>query len=231
MDIGGLQKYSSIDYPPLISCVIFTAGCNFHCPYCHNPDLAAPGKNAKFLPREEISDFLQRRRKYLDAVVISGGEPALQSDVKDLCREIKSLGFALKLDTNGSRPGVVKNLINEGLVDYIAMDIKTVPENYNSWFTNSDCSRAIRETVSIILNSGLAHEFRTTCVKPFTDVSTVYRIADLIKGADLHAIQRPGTQNVLSPEFFSDNQRLHSEEELKRFRAILADYVTQAVIR
>ncbi|MCF8093999.1 MAG: anaerobic ribonucleoside-triphosphate reductase activating protein [Desulfobacteraceae bacterium] len=231
MHISGLQKFSSIDYPPLISCVIFTAGCNFHCPYCHNPELAAPGKKTDFIPEEQIFNFLHKRKKYLDAVVISGGEPTLQSDLADLCREIKSMDLALKIDTNGSRPDVIKDLIKKGLPDYIAMDIKTAPDNYNSRLTKSPDSSAIRESARIILQSGLAHEFRTTCVNPFTDESTIKGIAELVRGADLHAIQRPETHKVLSPKFFEGKQRLHSEEELERFRTILADSVKQAIIR
>ncbi len=231
MRIGGLQKYSLIDFPPRISCVVFTAGCNFHCPYCHNSQLSAPGENTSDLEREHIMDFLRLRRKYLDAVVISGGEPTLHSDLPDLCAEIKSIGFELKIDTNGSNPEMIKQLIKKGLADYVAMDVKTAPENYESQITATADPDAIRETVRVILDSKAAHEFRTTCVKPFTEEACIYSIAELIRGADLHAIQRPHTENVLTPEFFRDNNRLHSEEELNRFRSIIAGFVRQAVIR
>lgn len=232
MRIGGLQKYSLIDYPPLISCVVFTAGCNFHCPYCHNPELVAPGGTDQMLTGKEIISFLDRRKKFLDGVVISGGEPTLQPDLVDLCSEIKSIGLSLKIDTNGSRPGVIKDLIKRGLPDYIAMDVKTSPENYPFLLTDSVEPSAISESISIILDSGISHEFRTTCVKPFTDEPIIRKIAGLIRGADLHAIQRPHMQNVLSPDFFADpHSRFCSERELEFFRTILADSVRQVIIR
>ncbi|MBS3809424.1 MAG: anaerobic ribonucleoside-triphosphate reductase activating protein [Desulfobacterales bacterium] len=231
MRIGGLQKYSLVDFPPRISCVVFTAGCNFHCPYCHNPQLSAPGENTADLAAEYIMSFLRQRKKYLDAVVISGGEPTLHRDLPDLCEEIKSMGFELKIDTNGSNPEMIKQLIKKGLADYIAMDVKTTPENYESQITANADPDSIRETVRVILDSKAAHEFRTTCVKPFTEEACIYSIAELIRGADLHAIQRPHTENVLTPEFFQGTNRLYSEEELNRFRSIIAGFVRQAVIR
>ncbi|MFW5957969.1 MAG: anaerobic ribonucleoside-triphosphate reductase activating protein [Desulfosalsimonas sp.] len=226
-----MQKYSLIDYPPLISSVVFTAGCNFHCPYCHNPGLSSPGGNSPKLDQEEIYGFLFKRRNFLDAVVISGGEPTLQPDLSDFCVRVRSLGLYLKIDTNGSHPEVVKNIIDRGLVDYIAMDLKTAPENYVPGITDEDISSAIRETANIILSSGLSHEFRTTCLMPFTDVSSIKTMAELVKGADFHALQRPGTNTVLSPEFFEAEQRFHSDEELEKFRCILANSVKQAIIR
>lgn len=231
MRIGGLLKYSLIDYPPQISCVIFTAGCNFHCPYCHNPDLAAPGPDTQDLSFDEIWQFLDARGKYLDAVVISGGEPTLHPDLADFCRQIRSRGFALKIDTNGSHPAVIQELIRQDLVTYIAMDIKTAPERYPTAISNHVDPDAIRQTVRIILDSGLSHEFRTTCVKPFTDTAAVVEMADLIRGADLHAIQKPRTEHILSPDFFKNHDRLHSDEELAHFRSLFAGAVCQAIIR
>lgn len=231
MRIGGLQKYSLIDYPPQISCVVFTAGCNFHCPYCHNPDLAAPGPDAQELSVDEIWQFLEARGKYLDAVVISGGEPTLHPDLADFCRQVKSRGFALKIDTNGSHPAVIRELIDRDLVNYIAMDIKTTPERYPSTVSNDIDPETIRQTVRVILDSGLSHEFRTTCIKPFTDAAAVAEMAGLIRGADLHAIQKPYTEHVLTPEFFKNNDPLHTDEELAQFRSVFAETVSQAIIR
>ncbi|MCF8110201.1 MAG: anaerobic ribonucleoside-triphosphate reductase activating protein [Desulfobacteraceae bacterium] len=231
MHIGGLQKYSLIDYPGLVSSVVFTAGCNFHCPYCHNPELASPGKNTAKLQCEEVCAFLSKRKNFLDGVVISGGEPTLQPELAEFCKKIKSLGLCLKIDTNGSRPDVIKKIIDRGLADYIAMDIKTDPEAYAPQITDKAIAPAIRETADIILSSGLSHEFRTTCVKPFTCGATIKVIAELIRGADLHAIQHPRTDSVLSCEFFEQEQRFHTEEELRGFRSILAKTVKQAIIR
>lgn len=232
MNIGGLQKYSLIDYPALLSCVVFFAGCNFHCPYCHNPELAAPGKNTQTLDLENIYAFLSKRKRFLDGVVISGGEPTLQPGLTDMCKQVKSMGFSLKIDTNGSHPDIVKKIIDNGLADYIAMDIKTSPENYSPLITGQPMASAIRESVDLILSSGISHEFRTTCVRPFTDEPSINIIAELIRGADLHAIQQPHTDSVLSPEFFAgDKDRLYTKEELGNFRSIIAKTVKQAIIR
>ncbi|MFO7932413.1 MAG: anaerobic ribonucleoside-triphosphate reductase activating protein [Thermodesulfobacteriota bacterium] len=232
MKIGGLQKYSLVDYPPLVSCVIFTAGCNFRCPYCHNPALVTPDKASRLLTRDEVTSFIMRRRRFLDGVVISGGEPTIQPDLEELCFEIKSTGLSLKIDTNGSRPDVLVTLIKNDLVDYIAMDVKTSPEHYPLLVADSVRPSVIRDSISIILQSGLSHEFRTTCVRPFTDEPVINSIAHLIRGADLHAIQRPRSQDVLSPGFFADGEsRFYSEEELEAFRSIFGCSVKQAVIR
>ena len=231
MRIGGLLKYSLIDYPPQISSVIFTSGCNFHCPYCHNPELAAPVPGTREVPVDTVWEFLGNRGKYLDAVVVSGGEPTLHTDLVEFCRQIRSRGFALKLDTNGSHPAVIQELIRRELVNYIAMDIKTLPDRYPEAISHHVDPDAIRQSVRVILDSGVPHEFRTTCVKPFTDASAVAEMAELIRGADLHAIQKPGTDNVLSPEFFKTNDRLHTDEELARFRSVFAETVSQAIIR
>lgn len=231
MRIGGLQKYSLIDYPPRISCVLFTSGCNFHCPYCHNPELSAPGPNAAALEMEQVFSFLSARRKYLDAVVISGGEPTLHPDLPGLCRDIKSMGLLLKLDTNGSRPDMIARLTEERLVDYIAMDIKTAPDRYAPLICEHIDPGVICESAEMILHAGVAHEFRTTCVKPLIDEAAVESIAGLIRGADLHAIQRPRTRNVLCPEFFRDTKRIFTEETLSRFRAVFAAAAKRAIIR
>jgi pyruvate formate lyase activating enzyme len=145
MVLGGLQKSSLIDYPGKISCVLFLSGCNFACPYCHNPDLAM-GCVAANISEDSIYDFLERRREFLDGVVISGGEPTIQKDLIQLCRKIKQMGYPVKLDTNGSRPRVVQILIEEGLVDYIAMDIKTDTARYSS-LMKKDAPRSAGENI------------------------------------------------------------------------------------
>lgn len=126
--IGGWQKNTIIDYPGKVSCVLFLSGCNFSCPYCHNPNLVkVDGLPSCFLDEQTVLNFLEKRRGFLGGVVISGGEPTLQRDLFVLCKRIKQIGYPVKLDTNGSRPEVLKRLLKEGLVDYIAMDIKNRP--------------------------------------------------------------------------------------------------------
>ncbi|MBS0013333.1 MAG: anaerobic ribonucleoside-triphosphate reductase activating protein [Desulfobacterales bacterium] len=231
MHIGGLLKYSLIDYPPHISCVIFTAGCNFRCPYCHNPELAVTGPDTRHLSRDEIMDFLVSRQKYLDGVVISGGEPTLHPDLGGFCADLQSMGFLVKLDTNGSRPEVIQDLVENRLVDYLAMDIKTDPELYNQYIAHQADAAALRSSVQIILESGLAHEFRTTCVSPLTTRETVKAMAELVTGADLHAFQHVQNKKVLNPNFFTGQKRVPSDAQIDEFQTIMAGYVKKAIIR
>lgn len=231
MHIGGLLKYSLIDYPPHISCVIFTAGCNFRCPYCHNPELAVTGPDTRHLSRYEIMDFLTSRQKYLDGVVISGGEPSLHPDLAGFCAQLKSMGFLVKLDTNGSRPEVIQDLVENRIVDYLAMDIKTDPELYNQYIAHQADAAELRSSVQIILESGLAHEFRTTCVSPLTTRETVKSMAKLVTGADLYAFQHVQNKKVLNPNFFTGQERVISDAEIDEFQTIMAGYVKKTIIR
>lgn len=132
MQIGGLQKFSLLDYPGKISAVVFTQGCNFRCPYCHNPELVDPARYQECLPEEEIFSFLETRRGKLEAVTVTGGEPTLQKSLAPFLRRIKDMGFLVKLDTNGSRPDVLEELLRQKLIDYIAMDIKAPLEKYEA---------------------------------------------------------------------------------------------------
>lgn len=231
MHIGGLLKYSLIDYPPHISCVIFTAGCNFRCPYCHNPELAVTGADTRHLSRNHVMDFLATRKKYLDGAVISGGEPTLHPDLAGFCADLKSMGFLVKLDTNGSRPEVIRELVKNSLVDYLAMDIKTDPELYNQYIAVQADAAALRSSVQIIIESGLAHEFRTTCVHPLITRETLKSIAELVAGADLHAFQHVQNKNVLDPSFFDEQGRVSSDDDMEAFQTLMAGYVKKVIIR
>lgn len=234
MKIGGLQKNSLIDFPGRISCVVFVTGCNFDCPYCHNPDLVQ-GRPASppISSLAGLMEFLHRRRGLLDGVVITGGEPSLQPDLAEVCQEIKSLGFSIKLDTNGSRPGVLQRLLGEGLLDYIAMDLKTAPERYSPLICRSCDVSAIRESVRLILASGLPHEFRTTCIKPLIDEAAVDAMGALVAGADRHILQRVQVKNVdvLHPEFFETHDWFLEESVLEAYRLRLAEKVRQCSLR
>lgn len=232
MHIGGIEKYSFIDYAPHIACVIFTSGCNFACPYCHNPELVRAGTGGGTDPESEVFSFLLQRRKYLEAVVISGGEPTLQPDLPGFCARIKSMGYPVKLDTNGSRPEVLQRLISSRLVDYLAMDIKTDPEMYVARGISVEIDPlTIIESIELLRNSGIPHEFRTTCVKPVVDSDAVRRIADLVRGASLYALQKPQTVKVLNPSFFETSQYIVSDAELEFFRSTLSSSVRHCIIR
>ncbi len=231
MRIGGLEKCSLIDYAPHISCVVFTKGCNFHCPYCHNPELVSPDDTGETLPETEVFAFLEQRRNYLDGVVISGGEPTLQPDLPEFCRQVKSMGYFVKLDTNGTRPDVLRHLLSKNRLDYIAMDIKTDPEHYAPLIA-ADCDPAvIRESIRLVLNSGIRHEFRTTCVKPLINETVLRTIAGLVNGAWMYALQKPQTRSVLSPAFFNGINRNLEDNEFSAFQSILSESVHRCIIR
>jgi pyruvate formate lyase activating enzyme len=232
MYLGGLQKSSLVDYPGKLSSVIFSSGCNFDCPYCHNPELARGGTACQAdLSTSHIWRFLEKRRNFLDGVVISGGEPTLQKDLDDFCKKIKEFGFPVKLDTNGSRPKVLEKLIDEKLVDYIAMDLKTDPVLYSSYI-KPDCGPdPILASIRILMESGVDYEFRTTCVKPIVTLETVENISHLIQGARLYALQRFRNNDVLHPEFFGGVENEFRDEELLQLKAVAEKRVKECIIR
>lgn len=230
MIFGGIQKNSLIDYPGKISCVLFTSGCNFACPYCHNPDLA---KNSPPLSLEEneIYAFLESRKGFLEGVVISGGEPTIHDDIESVCKNIKALGYPVKLDTNGSNPSLIKNLIDESHIDYIAMDIKTDPALY-SFFAKSGCESAdILSSIKTIMNSAIDYEFRTTCVRPFISRPVVEKISSIINGANLYVLQHFENKNVLDPYFFAAEDCGFNDQELLDFKTAAESFVPKCIIR
>ena len=231
--IGGIQKQSLIDFPGKVSCVLFLTGCNLDCPYCHNPALArgevpdpeAPGT-------EGVLDFLSRRRDFLEGVVISGGEPTLQSGLVKLCSDIRALGYPVKLDTNGSRPGMLERLIEAELVDYIAMDVKTHPLLYRHHLQSECDPAAFLESIRLIIESGIDHEFRTTCVKPIVSPGIIDAIARLITGARRFVLQRFRHTDILKPDFFLNGQtHPYTKAELGQLKAIAADQVASCLVR
>jgi pyruvate formate lyase activating enzyme len=228
---GGLQKNSFIDYPGRISCVVFLTGCNFKCPYCHNPDLAR-GKVNPDWQNKEILCFLESRRDFLDAVVISGGEPTLQDGLDCFCREVKELGYPVKLDTNGSSPDILIKLIDEHLVDYIAMDIKTDPERYPLICKSNEGFSNILTSIRVIMDAAPDYEFRTTCVKPLIDHGSIEIISRHIKGAKCYILQQfHNTGCLLNPEFFERRDRLLKEEEIHKLKKVADRYVKQCLVR
>jgi len=180
MKISGLQKLTLLDYPGRVACTVFLGGCNFRCPFCHNSELL--GTDAEeFMKAEELLDFLKSRVGILEGVCITGGEPTLQKDLPELLRAIKEMGYAVKLDTNGYRPDVMKALVEEGLVDYVAMDIKNSPERYaltcGIESDGFDLSR-IEESMRFLMEGAVDYEFRTTVVKPLHDEETIGAMGD-----------------------------------------------------
>ena len=230
MIIGGWHKNSLIDYPGKISCVLFLSGCNFECPYCYNPDLAK-GTPAVVLNQQRVYDFLAQRKELLDGVVLSGGEPTLNKDLVALCEKIKKMGYSLKLDTNGSRPQMIQELLEKGLVDYIAMDIKTDPFNYSPLIWENSQPNQILSSIQIVMQAAIPYEFRTTCLKPFVNETVIKGIAQRIEGAMLYAIQRFQNYKVLDPEFCRKNDCEYDDNELMHLKSVAEPLVKQCIIR
>lgn len=180
MTINGMQKLTLLNYPGNVACLIFTQGCNFRCPFCHNSGLLDMNNNCEKIDEKEVFKYLEKRRGLLDGVCISGGEPLLQKDIEDFIRKVKDLGYKVKLDTNGSSPKKLKQLIEDGLIDYVAMDIKNDFLNYDK--TAGMCTNIdnIKKSIEIIENSNIEYEFRTTIVKQFHDVGKLEKIIQYI---------------------------------------------------
>lgn len=181
MLIGGLHKHSLIDYPDRIAAVVFTQGCNFRCPYCHNPSLVYPEHYGALIDTEEVLGFLQKRQGLLDGVVITGGEPLLQQDIEQFILSVKRMGYKVKLDTNGSMPEMLQALLSNGLVDYVAMDYKAPLRAYSRVASVEVDTEKIMESVSHIVNSGVHYEIRTTLYSGLGLSSLVDIVRELVQ--------------------------------------------------
>ncbi|MDZ7667701.1 MAG: anaerobic ribonucleoside-triphosphate reductase activating protein [Desulfotignum sp.] len=233
MQIGGFQKNSLIDFPGTIACVVFTSGCNFKCPYCHNPELAAgPVNGVGRLNTSDIFSFLSKRKGWVDGVVITGGEPCLQPDLSDFIQQLKQMGLAVKLDTNGSRPTVLSQLLDRSLLDYVAMDIKTGPDRYPDIMTSASGSDVISQSIQIIMASAPDYEFRTTCVRPFIDASVMEQIAGQIKGARRYVLQKCVRDvPMMDPQFSKNPDRFFSDQEMMTLKSIVEGTVQETLVR
>jgi pyruvate formate lyase activating enzyme len=221
MWIGGLQKLSLIDYPGKLACVIFTRGCNFRCRYCHNPELVLPDKFCPVVPEHEVMDFLMLRTEYLDGVVISGGEPTIQEDLIPFLDKLKHIGYLIKLDTNGSRPDVLRRLIDLKRVDYIAMDVKAPLHRYRETIAVDFPPETIEESIHVIIKSGIEHEFRTTVVKHLCTDHDVCEIASMIGSTQKYHLQKARIdENILDKGLYKHEQ--YSEDEFNQLTLSLA---------
>lgn len=179
MRISGLQKMTLLDYPGKIACTVFLGGCNFRCPFCHNGELL-DGAMTSVMEEEEFLAFLSKRMGLLDAVCVSGGEPTLQPGLADLLEEIKKMGYLVKLDTNGSRPEILKDLVNRGLLDYVAMDIKNAPHRYGQTAGVTVQMEQIEESIRFLLEDRVDYELRTTVVEQLHDCAAVERMGQWV---------------------------------------------------
>ena len=191
MKIGGFNIFSLSDFPGKVAAVVFTQGCNFRCPYCHNAPLISCHEPKELLiPEKQFFEFLECRRNQLDAVVVSGGEPTIHRDLPTFLRRTKDMGFAVKLDTNGSNPEVLKEILENNLVDYIAMDIKAPLSNYKKLTDTVSSSEGIQESINVISKSGIDHEFRTTVVEALLTLEDMQAIRKLIPARSTYHLQK-----------------------------------------
>lgn len=189
MQIHGFSKTTLLDYPGIVAATIFTGSCNFRCPFCQNADLVLNPASQPLISEEEVLAHLTKREGILKGVCITGGEPTLQADLEDFVRKIKSMGLMVKLDTNGYRPEVLKKLVMEGLVDYVAMDIKSSPSNYSLAAGIKVDVEKIRESVAFLKEGHVDYEFRTTVSHEMHSDEVMEELADFIEGAPRYFLQ------------------------------------------
>lgn len=197
MKIGGFQPVTFSDFPGRMAAIVFTQGCNFRCPFCHNTGLL-PQKSVSPVAEDTVISLLTRRRGRLSGVVITGGEPCLQKDLARFCEKISAMGFAVKLDTNGSRPDVIETLLAGGFVDFIAMDIKAPFERLNELTGISFPAAEIRRSIDLIARSGIDHLFRTTDVRPLLSPADLAAIKQCVPAGSPHIVQSFVAENALS---------------------------------
>jgi pyruvate formate lyase activating enzyme len=227
MQIAGLVKTSLIDYPGLLSAVIFTQGCNFRCGFCHNPDLI-PGIGNSDTSEIEFFEFLERRRNVLEGIVITGGEPTIQPDLMQFISRVRDHRLKIKLDTNGSNPETLKRLLETKLIDYIAMDIKGSLENYNKICRFGDVENII-ESIELVKKSGLLYEFRTTAVPEYHKIEDFDKVGELVKGAERFVVQ--GFRSDVTFDKTLKESRSFNLDELKQIANIIGKYVKEVVVR
>jgi len=201
MEIGGFQKISLIDYPGKLACIVFLSGCNFRCPWCYSPELVLPEKIKKQpkISEADIFNFLKERKSLLEGVVVCGGEPTIYKDLPEFIRKIKKTGFLVKLDTNGSNPGVLKKLIDENLVNYIAMDIKLPKKRYKEVFKGE--VENIEKSIAILKKNKIDYEFRTTIVPTIHSKIDILEMAKWIKGAKKYYLQNFRAEKTIDSKF------------------------------
>lgn len=227
MKIGGLQKLSLIDYPERMAAVIFVQGCPFRCHFCHNPSLVLKNRFTTPLEEVEILSFLKTRKKMLDAVVISGGEPTTQEDLLNFITKLKSYGYLVKVDTSGFNPAKLEELLE--VVDYVAMDLKAPLTSYSEITGVKIDVANIKKSIKLLLSWNKSYEFRTTLIPSFHSEEVAQQMAEEISGANLYILQRFVPKNVLNPSL--SKIKPFCEEELLKFKFIVEKFVKYCYIR
>ncbi len=228
MHIAGIQKLTLLDYPGKVACTVFTPGCSFRCPFCHNASLVLPERERADIPEEQVLSFLKKRIGMLEGVCLTGGEPLLQRDLGSFIRQIKALGYSVKLDTNGSNPNRLKQLMDEGLLDYVAMDIKNTPAKYGetAGVPGMDLD-AVMTSVELLMQGRIPFEFRTTVVKEFHTAEDIREIGRWLRGAPRYFLQN----FVSSGDLIRQGLHPVEEDEMRQMAGILRQYVGEVALR
>ncbi len=227
--INGIQKSTLIDFPKKIASIVFSQGCNFRCGYCHNPELLSLNIPKKQISTEEVFSFLKTRIEKLDGVVVTGGEPTLQSGLYDFIKEIKAMGFLVKLDSNGSNPKILEKLTEENLLDYIAMDIKAPLEKYSEITNVKINTDNIQKSINLIMESPVEYEFRTTVVKSQLSFEDFEKIGQLLKGAKRYYLQKFVASKIFDEKLM--NETTYSNEEFSVICRNLRKYIQEVDFR
>jgi len=203
MEIGGLQKLTLIDYPGKLACTVFLIGCNFRCPWCYSSELVLPEKIKKQpkIPEKDFFNFLKERKRLLEGAVLCGGEPTIHKDLPGFIKKIKKLGYLVKIDTNGSNPKMLKDLISNNLIDYVAMDIKAPKENYEKAAGKKININNIEKSIKILKEAGIDYEFRTTVVSSIHTKDDILKITRWIGPAKKYYLQNFRAEKTIDPEF------------------------------
>ena len=228
MKFYGMQKMTLLDYPGYVACTLFTGGCNFRCPFCHNALLVLDLDENYTIPEEEVLAFLKKRQGLLDGVCVTGGEPLINKDIGDFLSRVKELGFKIKLDTNGTNPALLKELVSQNLVDYVAVDIKNSPEKYAETvgLKSFDMS-TINETVNFLMTGSVDYEFRTTVTKQFHTEKSMEEAARFIRGAKRYFLQN----FVDSGNLIGSGITGQSKEEMEKLLSVVKKYVPDSCLR
>lgn len=227
MLIKGLQKTTLLDYPGKVACTVFTGGCNFRCPFCHNASLVLHVDTEDSIEEQELLAFLKKRSGILDGVCITGGEPLLQPDIERICERIHELGLLVKLDTNGSFPKRLAQLIDKGLIDYVAMDVKNSKEEYARTCGLSKFPQEVDTSIHLLMSAPIPYEFRTTVLREFHSPESMKALAQWIQGADKYFIQ--GFQD--SGDLIGHDLSAFTPEEMQKLLQIVKPYVPCAELR
>lgn len=226
MNIVGLQKLTVLDFPGKVACTVFTPGCNFRCPFCHNPELVFDREKRR-IPEADIFAFLEKRRGLLDGVCITGGEPTMQGGLRDFILRIRDLDYLVKLDTNGTHPELLEELLGEGLLDYVAMDVKSAPDHYSLAAGAYVDINAVQRSAELLMRCGIPYEFRTTMVRELHSAEDVIAMGKWLQGARRFVLQT----FLDSGDLIGENLHPFSPQEMEEMAEAMSPYVGEVAVR